>query len=220
LKKKRQQHKNKKGEKMLSLKKVITFIVVCTWLCVLSGCNESNKVPAMDSVVDSFSNPKGALKAESNAAKYDQSTQANTSLDSAIELSQKYVLLSEECAKLKEKNKNITDENQEFKEKIASSQTQLDQTKKELSEANDLLVEMRIELNNWKVDILGFRDEMRDAEKAQLEALFKILTILGGQTNTTTIETTSPAETIQKENIEQQNVQTPDETNNAAENNS
>lgn len=174
----------------------------------------------MDSVVDSFSNPKEALKAESNAAKYEQSIQTDTSLDSAVELSQKYVLLSEECVKLKEKNKNITDENQEFKEKIASSQTQLDQTKKELSEANDLLVEMRIELNNWKVDILGFRDEMRDAEKAQLEALFKILTILGGQTNTTTIETTSPAETIQKENIEQQNVQTPDETNNAAENNS
>ncbi|MCK4886792.1 MAG: hypothetical protein KAS96_05340 [Planctomycetes bacterium] len=205
---------------MLSLKKVITFIVVCTWLCVLSGCNESNKAPAMDSVVDSFSSPKGAFKAESNAAKYDQSAQADTSLDSAIELSEKYVLLSEECAKLKEKNKNITDENQKFKEKNTSSQTQLDQTKKELSEANDLLVEMRIELNNWKVDILGFRDEMRDAEKAQLEALFKILTILGGQTNTTAIETTPPAETIQKENIEQQNVRTPDKTNNAAENNS
>ena len=204
---------------MLSLKKTVTFIIVCFWLCVLGGCNESNKAPKTDPAVNSFSSSGETLKAESNAAKYDQAVQANTALDSTVELTQRYALLSEECAKLKEQNKNITDENQNLKETATSLQTQLDQTKKELSEANDLLVEMRIELNNWKVDILGFRDEMRDAEKAQLEALFKVLTILGGKTNTAAVETTPPAETVQKENIEQQNVQTADETNNAAENN-
>jgi len=204
---------------MLSLKKTVTFIIVCFWLCALGGCNESNKAPKMKSVVDSFSSSGETLKAESNAAKYDQTVQASTTLDSAIELTQKYALLSEECAMLKEKNKNITDENQNFKENVTALQTQLNQTKKELSEANDLLVEMRIELNNWKVDILGFRDEMRDAQKAQLEALFKLLTILGGQTNTAAVETTPPAKTVQKENIEQQNVKTSDETNNAAKNN-
>jgi len=39
-------------------------------------------------------------------------------------------------------------------------------------------------LNNWKTDILGFRDEMRDAETAQLEALLKILKVLGGEVKT------------------------------------
>ncbi len=58
---------------------------------------------------------------------------------------------------------------------------QLQQTQKELAEANDLLIEMRIELNNWKTDVLGFRDEMRDAETAQLQTLFRILQVLGGQ---------------------------------------
>ena len=43
---------------------------------------------------------------------------------------------------------------------------------------------MRIELNNWKIDILGFRDEIRDAETAQLEALLKILKVLGGEVKT------------------------------------
>ena len=40
---------------------------------------------------------------------------------------------------------------------------------------------MRIELNNWKTDVLGFREEMRDAEIEQLRALLKILEILGGE---------------------------------------
>jgi hypothetical protein len=40
---------------------------------------------------------------------------------------------------------------------------------------------MRIELNNWKTSILGFRDEMRQADIAQLETLLKILKILGGE---------------------------------------
>jgi hypothetical protein len=42
---------------------------------------------------------------------------------------------------------------------------------------------MRIELNNWKTNILGFRDEMRDADKTQLQALLRILKALGGEVN-------------------------------------
>jgi hypothetical protein len=42
------------------------------------------------------------------------------------------------------------------------------------------------ELNNWKTNILGFRGEMREASKAQLEALLKVLEILSGQTETST----------------------------------
>ncbi|HPS54206.1 MAG TPA: hypothetical protein PLP05_01280 [Sedimentisphaerales bacterium] len=206
---------------MLSLKKLITFIIVCTWLCILVGCNESNKMPKMDSVMNSFSGPaEETAKIESNTAKYDQTIQVNDSIGSAVELSQKYAMLSEECVKLKEQNKNITEENQKIKANSDSLQTQLDQTKKELSEANDLLVEMRIELNNWKADILGFRDEMRNAQKAQLEALFKVLTILGGETGTPATETTTQVETVQKEIPLQQSIQTPNDTNNIADSNS
>jgi len=43
------------------------------------------------------------------------------------------------------------------------------------------MIEMRIELNNWKTNILGFREEMRDADTAQLQALLRILNILGGE---------------------------------------
>jgi hypothetical protein len=62
-----------------------------------------------------------------------------------------------------------------------SLEARLKQTQKELSEANDLLIEMLSELNTWKSNILGFRGEMRDAAKVQLEALLKVLEILGGK---------------------------------------
>ena len=40
---------------------------------------------------------------------------------------------------------------------------------------------MRVELNNWKTNVLGFREEMRQADTEQLKALLKVLTILGGE---------------------------------------
>jgi hypothetical protein len=71
--------------------------------------------------------------------------------------------------------------NQQLNDQIVELEAQLKQAQKELNEANELLIEMRIELNRWKSNILGFQDEMRNAQTVQLEALFKILRLLGGQ---------------------------------------
>jgi len=107
--------------------------------------------------------------------------QGSTAVASAIELSEKYARLSEEAAVLKQQNQDFAAKNQQLKEQTAALETQLQQAHKELAEANDLLIEMRIELNNWKSNILGFREEIREAETAQLEALLRILKVLGGQ---------------------------------------
>ena len=115
----------------------------------------------------------------------DTMPQGATAIESAMELSEKYASLSEQTALLKQQNQDVTSENQKLKEQIFSLENQLKQTQKELTEANDFLIEMRIELNNWKADVLGFRDEMRDAETAQLEALLKILKALGGDVQET-----------------------------------
>ena len=82
---------------------------------------------------------------------------------------------------LRQQKEDFVAQNQQLKERVTALEGQLQQTEKELTEANDLLIEMRIELNNWKTDVLGFRNEMRDAETAQLEALLKILRVLGGE---------------------------------------
>jgi len=111
-----------------------------------------------------------------------------TAAESAIELSAKYARLSDETAALKEKNQKLDSENNRLKGQVAALETDLQQAQLELSQANDLLIEMRIELNNWKSDVLGFRSEMRDAEQTQLEALLKILKILGGEVKQASVQ--------------------------------
>ncbi len=115
--------------------------------------------------------------------RFSAGTQQPTAVESAIALSDKYAMLSEEASALRQQKKNLDAENQRLKDELQSCRSQLEQAQKDLGEANDLLLEMRVELNNWKNDVLGFRDEMRDAEKAQLEALLKILKLMGGEIN-------------------------------------
>ncbi|MHC4364891.1 MAG: hypothetical protein ACYSTJ_05430 [Planctomycetota bacterium] len=104
-----------------------------------------------------------------------------TAVESAVELSQKYAKLSEQHDTLRQQKNQLDTQNRSLSEQVTDLEAKLQQTQKELNEANDLLIEMRIELNNWKTNILGFRDEMRDAEKEQLNALIRILTVLGGE---------------------------------------
>lgn len=107
--------------------------------------------------------------------------EGRTAVESAIELSEKYAKLSDETVSLKQENQRLTSENENLRQQLTSMDAKLKQTQKELTEANDLLIEMLNELNRWKSNILGFRGEMRDAAKAQLEALLKVLEILGGE---------------------------------------
>jgi len=111
------------------------------------------------------------------------STQGATELESAIELSGKYASLSDKATALRQEKQELLAENLGLKEQVGALETELKQAKKELTEANDLLREMVIELNNWKSSVMGFREEVRGADKAQLQALLKILRVLGGQVN-------------------------------------
>jgi chromosome segregation ATPase len=127
--------------------------------------------------------------------------QEQTVVGSAMELSEKYTKLSEDATAMRQQNQNLIAENNQLKEQLNSSQSRLQKTQEELTQANDLLIEMRIELNNWKTDVIGFRDEMRDAEKAQLEALFKILGVLGGKIKpkSAQVQEATPAEISQNQ---------------------
>ena len=58
---------------------------------------------------------------------------------------------------------------------------QLGQAESELGDANAMLLELRDELNKWKSNVLGFREEMLQAQTAQIEAMHKILVLIGGE---------------------------------------
>ncbi|HOK96101.1 MAG TPA: hypothetical protein PK052_00095 [Anaerohalosphaeraceae bacterium] len=151
---------------------------ILSGIIVLAGCVQPGQ--PLESAVKPA---QTEMKTDGMAAKRFQEpqTEGPTVIESAIELSKKYAALSEEMTKLQLEKQALAAENSRLKEQVAALEPQLAQTQKELSEANDLLVEMRIELNNWKADVLGFREEMRQADKAQLEALIKILEILNPQ---------------------------------------
>ena len=44
-----------------------------------------------------------------------------------------------------------------------------------------MLIEMKGELVSWKANVLGFRQEMQQAQAAQLLALGRVLKLLGGE---------------------------------------
>ncbi len=164
---------------MKANKKILSFLILAALTLLLTACRTLQKP------VETIFNP-GSARPQSNATMSakrfaDTAPGGQTIVDSAITLARQHAELSEKNAVLQQKNFELIANNQQLKDQIAALEPQLNQAKKELAEANDLLIEMRIELNNWKTDILGYRNEMRDADKAQLEALLRILKVLGGE---------------------------------------
>ena len=157
-------------------KTLILIFLVPTLL--LSGCTSQPK-PVQPAVAPHLIEMQ---QGEAIAKRFQElSQQTPSAIESAIELSERYAQLSEESASLRQQNQRMTAKNQQLNDQLVELDAQLKQAQKELNEANNLLIEMRIELNSWKNNILGFREEMREAQTAQLEALFKILRLLGGQ---------------------------------------
>lgn len=170
----------KRKEKTMKTSKTNMFLLsnLSLLLFRVSGCTLPQE--PVDIVVMPQSQSPQQARAVAN--RFSEPTSQNpTVVESAMELSKKYADLSREAALLKQQNKELLTQNQHAGDRLSSMEAELLQTQKELTEANDLLIEMRIELNNWKTNILGFREEMRQADTEQLKALFKILKMLGGE---------------------------------------
>jgi hypothetical protein len=163
---------------MLKIVRIIPLFLVPVLALVGSGCAASQGRPR-PAVTGS---PTESGTSGSTAKRFqDTPLEGRTAVESAIELSEKYARLSDQTVALREENQRLVGENEALRQQIGVLEVKLKQAQKELGEANDLLIEMLSELNNWKSDILGFRTEMREAARAQLEALLKVLEVLGGE---------------------------------------
>jgi len=163
---------------MTVIVRVVMPLMVAMLLTAATGCT----APQSSTGAVASDNPQTPVTNEAAAKRFQGNTPGGrTAVESAIELSQKYAALSDQAATMREENQRLKTENQSLQQQVTSLETRLKQTQKELSEANDLLIQMLSELNTWKSNILGFRGEMREAAKAQLEALLKVLEILGGK---------------------------------------
>lgn len=172
-------------------KYVIVFIITTALILPLSSCGYVN-----GRITTEPANNEQYIQDSTAANRFtDSGSEQTTVVESAIEISQKYAQVSEEANRLRQKNQQLTEENSVLNAKVKKFEQQLGQTQKELTEANDLLIDMRVELNNWKTNVLGFRDEIRQADSEQLKALIKIIEILGGKIQT---QTTNEAGDINK----------------------
>ena len=171
----------------MQAKQKIMVSLIALLLIALSLSCTLTKEPGKFSLMPTYSRqPQEEVKqlpSDAVAKRFKEPDSENPSpVESAMALSKKYARLSEETSVLRREKEDLISKNRRLEDLNSSLKTQLLQTQKELTEANDLMIEMRIELNNWRTDILGFRDEMRDADATQLQALLRILKILGGET--------------------------------------
>jgi chromosome segregation ATPase len=173
------------NNKMQAKQKIMLSLIPTLLIFLLSGCSITKEPGTYTVLPISHKQPQQNTTqppSGSVAKRFQDPVSENpTAVESAIELSQKYAKLSEETAILDQENQDLITRNRQIKDLNTALKAQLQQTQKELTEANNLMIEMRIELNNWRTDILGFRDEMRDADTTQLQALLRILKILGGE---------------------------------------
>jgi chromosome segregation ATPase len=123
----------------------------------------------------------------------DPTTASPTTAESMVKLSEKYTALNDETASLRASNRALGEENDALKLKVVALETDLERAQAELTEANALLMEILGELNTWKSDVLGFRNEMRQAAQAELEALLRILEALGAEGQEAEADVAEPA---------------------------
>ena len=158
-------------------KMIYFLVIILTAVLLLPGCASQTgdeQVKIRPGGPEPWESEIFAQRFQETAAK------KPTVVESAIELSDKYAKLTEEATLLRQQNQSLTSKNEQLRDQVDDIENRLKQTQAELKQANEALFEMRVELNNWKTDVLGFRDEMRSAQTAQLQALLKIMKALGG----------------------------------------
>jgi hypothetical protein len=123
----------------------------------------------------------------------DPSQEATSAVEKALMWSERYEQLSGKAEQLRQDNTDLQIENNELKMQLSKLQVELDQAQKELADANAFLQDLQLELTQWKSDVLGFRDEIRAAQAAQMQALMKVLRVLGAETIQTPVDMTESA---------------------------
>ena len=176
---------------MKPTKTIITISLVLTVL--LGGC----KVVDEPITIGVFPTPEPVVAAgqsdESMQRRFiDPAESSGSAVDTAVMWANRYDELSKKTEKLREENQKYALENVGLKQKVSRLETELAQAQTELDEANIFLGQMQVELVKWKSDVLGFRDEMRKAQSVQLQALTRIMKILGA-------EMTGPAQPLEQE---------------------
>lgn len=105
---------------------------------------------------------------------------------------QRYEESSRQNEQLRDNSSKLVLENARLMQENEKLKLELQECRRDMEQSNTLLEQAHVELSKWKTDVLGFREEIRQAQAAQLSALTKILRVLGAESPLT--ETPAPAQ--------------------------
>jgi len=161
--------------------KTMTLILLAGAM-LLAGCDYQPWTPGFLGIVPEEEKP------ENETAKYLEDLvddkhadkDANTAVDIAARLSEKYGNKVEELNHLQDKHRSLIEKDKSSQQQIVKLKADIVLAEKELTEANAMLKEMQEELKKWKEDVLGFRSEMRQSQKALLEGVTRLHVLISG----------------------------------------
>ncbi|MFA6132718.1 MAG: hypothetical protein WC869_01725 [Phycisphaerae bacterium] len=160
------------------------IVVVAVIGLGLSGCNAEEPsgagLPKLQIRQPSAQSKQAAYLSKS-AVQKDASVGGETAVDSALAWAEKYSQASAKNEVLQREKADLLDKNAKLQIQMATLQADLSVAQRELKEANTMLLDIRTDLDKWKSNVLGYRQEMRAAQQVQLQQLSKILKILGAE---------------------------------------
>ncbi len=121
------------------------------------------------------SNPNLADSAIDNPAR--ETGQGN--LADNLALHQKYIKTVELLLKSQQEGSALAEKNRQLTAKVATLTDELQETKVELSDANEMLMTLGEELKKWKADIFAYRKELMDSINQIKQTQEKTMRFLG-----------------------------------------
>lgn len=168
------------------MKRIATTILTAMILAGLAGCdgmNMSRGAPQQQAATAPAQEP--ARKAEPSyltkpAADSGAETKTNNAVETALDLMKRNREAVDKIDKLQQENHDLMQKQLKLQDQVGKLQADLTLAQKELQDANEMMMEMRKNLEKWQGNVLGFRQEIRDAQQAQLNTMTKIVRLLGG----------------------------------------
>ena len=148
---------------------------------MLGGCDWNASNSAGPEAANDTNTDGGQTYLDKTAMRNETGKETNNAVDAAMEWARKYAEASAKRDQLLQENRQLRQKQQTHQQQVTKLKNELNNAEKELAQANSMLLEMKTELEKWKTNILGFRNEMRQSQKAQLDALVRILTLIGGE---------------------------------------
>ena len=161
--------------------KTMSILTALAMMLAIAGCDSALRPQRSAEVRASAPEDADASYLVDTTVRGDENTGGPSAVQSALAWSDKYAQAAEKLVRLQQANQALEGKNRQLLAQIAKSQIDTETSRKELNEANAMLIELRGELTKWKSNVLGFRQEIQTAQQAQLEALQKVLRLLGGE---------------------------------------